>query len=151
MGQSNGGSCMAFTKFLAAALAGIAAPAAAADWRLAGTTYNSVAFVDLASVAGSGPVKRFTVMRVSGQPAKDGWRTVVQKLTVHCDSRIFDDGGSRIEQSDGSVKTYPGFGATQKAVSTGIFFDMYAIVCSGRSAQKVTDPKSWTRTHFKVG
>ena len=75
----------------------------------------------------------------------------MQKLTVHCDSRIFDDGGSRIEQSDGSVKTYPGFGATQKAVSTGIFFDMYAIVCSGRAAQKVTDPKAWTRTHFKVG
>jgi hypothetical protein len=33
---------MAFTKLLAVALAGIAAPAAA-DWRLAGTTYSSVA------------------------------------------------------------------------------------------------------------
>ena len=77
--------------------------ACGSDWRLAGTTYNSAAFVDLASVAGAGPAKSFTAMRVSGQPAKDGWRTVVQKLTVNCDTRMFVDAGSRIEQADGSV------------------------------------------------
>jgi hypothetical protein len=137
-----------FTVF---ALAALAAAAGGSDWRLAGTTYNSAAFVDLASVAGAGPAKRFTAMRVSGQPAKDGWRTVVQKLTVNCDTRMFVDAGSRIEQADGSVKTYPGFGATQRAVSTGVFFDMYEIVCGGRSGKRVGDPEAWTKANFKVG
>ena len=90
-------------------------------------------------------------MRVSGQPAKDGWRRVVQKLTVNCDTRIFNDGGSRIEQADGSVKSYPGFGATQRAMSSGIFFDMYQIVCEHRAARPVADPQAWTRKNFTVG
>src|SRR4051812_18564556 len=86
-------------------------PAAATpSWQLAGTTYNSVAFVDVASVRGNGSSKTFTAVRVSGQPAKDRWKKVVQKLTVNCDTRMFFDAGSRIENSDGTVTTYPGFG-----------------------------------------
>jgi len=138
---------MAYWILAYAALAG----SGGADWRLAGTTYNSVAFVDLASVEGSGASRRFTAMRVSGQPAKDGWRNVVQKLTVNCDTRVFVDAGSRIEQSDGSVKTYPGFGATQRAVSSGVFFDMYQVVCEGSDARRVSDPQAWTRANFTVG
>ena len=134
---------------LALALAAVAA--GGGDWRYAGKTYNSAAFVDMRSVEGRGSAKSFIALRISGQPDKDGWRTVVQKLTVHCDTRIFNDGGSRIEQADGSVKSYPGFGATQKAMSSGIFFDMYEIVCRGRAAPKVADPKAWMRTNFKVG
>ena len=118
---------------------------------MAGTTYNSVAFVDMASVEGSGPSRRFTAMRVSGQPAKDGWRNVVQRLTVDCDTRLFVDAGSRIEQSDGSVKTYPGFGATQRAMVSGVFFDMYQIVCGHSAGHPVSDPQAWTRENFTVG
>ena len=138
---------MAYMILALAALAG----SGGADWRLAGTTYNSVAFVDLASVEGSGSSRSFTAMRVSGQPAKDGWRNVVQKLTVNCETRVFVDAGSRIEQSDGSVKTYPGFGATQRAVSSGVFFDMYRIVCEHSEGRRVSDPQAWTRSNFTVG
>jgi hypothetical protein len=94
------------------ALAALAA-SGGGNWQLAGKTYNSVAFVDMTSVRAAGSARTFTAMRVSGQPAKDGWRSVVQKLRVDCGTRIFDDGGSVIEQSDGSRKTYPGFGAKQ--------------------------------------
>lgn len=130
-----------------AALAG----SGGADWRMAGTTYNSVAFVDLNSVQGSSASRRFTAMRVSGQPAKDGWRNVVQKLAVNCDTRMFVDAGSRIEQSDGSVKAYPGFGASQRAMVSGVFFDMYRIVCERSEGRRVSDPEAWTRANFKVG
>jgi len=147
---------MALNRIALAALAAVAAASAAqaaggSDWRLAGKTYNSVAFVDLASVRGSGQAKSFTALRISGQPAKDGWRNVVQKLTVNCGTRIFTDGGSRIEQADGSVKAYPGIGAKQIAQGRGIFFDMYTIVCQGRAAPHVADPKAWTRANFTVG
>ena len=124
---------------------------AASAWRLAGTTYNSVAFVDIASVRENGSNKAFTALRVSGQPAKDGWNSVVQKLTVECDSRTFTDAGSIIEQSDGSLKRYPGSGASQKAVSRGIFFDMFEIVCQSRNGTPVADPRQWTLKNFKVG
>lgn len=132
-------------------LATAPADAATADWQLAGKTYNSVAFVDLSSVASDGPKKSFTAMRVSGQPKSDGWRSVVQRLSVNCSTRMFDDAGSRIEKNDGTAVSYPGFGATQKAVSRGVFFDMFEVICSGRGGTRVTDPKSWTLRNFKPG
>ena len=128
-----------------------ASTASAADWRVAGMTYNSVAFVDVASIRASGAGKAFTAMRVSGQPAKDGWSHVMQKLTAICGTGIFLDAGSVITQADGSVKRYPGSGASQKAVSSGVFHDMFDIVCGGRKAKSVADPKAWTRANFKVG
>ena len=128
-----------------------ASPAAAADWRLAGTTYNSVAFIDMASVADRGSGKTFTALRVSGQPAKDGWKTVVQKLHVDCRTRIFIDAGSVIEQADGSIRKYPGIGASQKAMSSGVFYDMFEILCGGRAARSIADPRAWTHRNFKVG
>lgn len=129
------------------------APAAAAppQWQLAGKTYNSVAFVDMSSVSGKGASKQFTAMRVSGQPGKDGWSTVVQKLSVNCDTRIFIDAGSRIEKPDSTAISYPGIGATQRAVSSGVFFDLFELVCAGRPGLKVADPKSWTLRNFKPG
>ena len=135
----------------AAFWSGSASPATASDWRLAGTTYNSVAFVDLASVAGNGSDKSFTAIRVSGQPAKDGWKTVVQRLKVDCATRIFVDFGSVIEQHDGTLKNYPASGASQKAASRGVFSDMFEIVCGGRSGTHVADPKIWALQNFKVG
>jgi hypothetical protein len=134
-----------------AALGVCQAAAAGPSWQLAGTTYNSVAFVDVNSVRREGRSRAFTAIRVSGQPTKDRWKSVVQKLSVNCDTRAFIDGGSRIENSDGSVTTYPGFGASQKAMNRGIFYDMFEIVCSGRSGQVVGDPKQWTLRKFKPG
>lgn len=63
---------------------------------------------------------------------------------MDCGTRIF------IEQADGSVKRYPGSGASQRAVSRVIFFDMYEIVCRGRTGTAVGDPKGWTQ-NFKIG
>ena len=134
-----------------AALSASEAATAGPHWQVAGTTYNSVAFVDVASVRRTGASRSFTTLRISGQPAKDGWRSVVQKLTVNCSTRIFNDAGSKIENSDGTIATYPAFGATQKAVSSGIFFDMYEIVCAGRTGANVSDPRSWTLMNFKPG
>src|SRR5215213_5787341 len=105
----------AVTAITMATLWGLASPAAAAQWQLAGTTYNSVAFVDVASVVSRGQSKSFSAMRVSGQPDKDGWVSVVQQLSADCETGIFLDAGSVIEQSDGSLKKYPGFGASQRA------------------------------------
>jgi len=61
------------------------------------------------------------------------------------------DAGSVIKQADGSIRKYPGFGASQKAVSTGVFFDMFEILCGGRAAKRVADPEAWTLRNFKVG
>jgi hypothetical protein len=122
-----------------------------ASWQLAGTTYNSAAFVDMRSVRGSGASKNFTALRISGQSAKNGWKTVVQKLSVDCDTRVFLDGGSRITRTDGNVVSYPGFGARQIARSSGIFFEMFEIVCAGRAGTAVSDPQQWTLRNFKVG
>jgi hypothetical protein len=127
------------------------AAAAGSDWQIAGKTYNSVAFLDLGSVSGGREARTFTAMRVSGQPDKDGWSNVVQQLTVDCETRIFVDAGSRIEKSHGTVLTYPGSGASQRAVSRGVFFDMYEIVCSGRGGTRVSDPLQWTRANFRPG
>ena len=124
---------------------------AASKWMLAGTTYNSVAFVDMASITSSGATKNFTATRVSGQPSKDGWLSVIQKLTVNCDTRYFVDRGSIIEQSDGSTKRYPGLGASQRAMSSGVFYDMFGIVCRDRPGTVVSSPKAWTTQNFKVG
>jgi len=121
------------------------------SWQIAGRTYNSVAFVDVNSVRREGTSRTFTAIRVSGQPAKDRWRSVVEKLSVNCDTRVFLDAGSRIENSDGTVTSYAGLGATQKAMSRGIFFDMFEIVCSGRTGEIVGDPKRWTLKNFKPG
>jgi hypothetical protein len=139
--------------FALAASAVLADPAAASPnrWQMAGKTYNSVAFVDMNSVSRNGALTDFTAMRVSGQPASDGWSSVFQRLQVNCDTRIFVDGGSRIEQADGTVVNYPGSAATQKAVSRGVFFDMFQLVCSGRTGLSIGDPKTWTRRNFKPG
>jgi hypothetical protein len=128
-----------------------AATAARPSWQLAGKTFNSVAFVDMNSIVGDGTLKDFTAIRVSGQPASDGWTSVVQKLQVNCDTRLFFDGGSRIEQSNGTFISYPGSGASQKAVTRGVFFDMFEIVCAGRRGASVANPKEWTLKNFRPG
>ena len=142
-----------FRSFLVAVTALCVSSAATppATWQLAGTTYNSTAFVDMRSVRGSGASKQFTALRISGQPAKDGWKSVVQKLSVNCDTRVFLDGGSRIAKTDGTVVSYPAFGARQIARSSGVFFEMFEIVCGGRAGKAVTDPQEWTLRNFKVG
>jgi hypothetical protein len=71
-----------------AALGVCQAAAAGPSWQLAGTTYNSVAFVDVNSVRREGKSRAFTAIRVSGQPTKDRWKSVVQKLSVNCDTRV---------------------------------------------------------------
>jgi hypothetical protein len=137
---------------IGALLVGPGAEAATSPhWQLAGKTYNSVAFVDLNSVAGNGPEKRFTAVRVSGRPTSDGLVSVVQRLGVNCETRAFIDDGSQIEMSDGKVVTYPSSGANQKAFSRGVFFDMFEVVCRGREGIRVNDPKSWTLSNFKPG
>lgn len=152
-GRAFGGFGMLRAGVVISVLAASAAPAAAAPskWQLAGKTYNSVAFVDLNSVFSEGGMKSFTAIRVSGQPKSDGWRKVVQRLRVNCSTRIFEDAGSRIEKNDGTIVNYPGSGASQKAVSRGVFFDMFEVVCSGRSGTRVTDPEAWTLRYFKPG
>lgn len=138
--------------FLVAVLAASApAKAAIPNWQIAGKTYNSVAFVDVNSIVNDGRIKSFTAIRVSGQPQSDRWRSVVQRLRVDCFTRMFDDGGSRIEKTDGTVENYPASGASQRAVSRGVFFDMYQIVCGGREGSSVVDPQSWTLRNFKPG
>jgi hypothetical protein len=49
------------------------------------------------------------------------------------------------------VVSYPGSAAKQKALSRGVFFDMYQVVCQGRTGVIVRDPERWTLSNFKPG
>jgi hypothetical protein len=126
-----------------------AAPAATARWQLVGTTYNSVAFVDLGSITKSGELKTAKVVRVSGQPGKDGWLRVDQLLGADCPRVRFIDNGSVILKPDGSHTSFPGSGAYQSKPARGLFADLFETLCHGRSGKIVSDPVSWTHQNFR--
>jgi hypothetical protein len=136
---------------LALAAPAMAAPAAGPRWQLVGKTYNSVAFVDRTSMAGSGPTRLVRVMRVSGQPDKDGWLSVNQQLRVGCADRVFGDEGSIVENADGSQRAYPPTPAIQPVPARGMFKSLFEAVCQGAPGPLVEDPKAWTRQNFKPG
>jgi hypothetical protein len=125
------------------------AVAGPARWQLVGTTYNSVAFLDRGSLSMAGGAGTATVMRVSGQPASDGWQSVTQQIGVDCAARRFADKGSAIEQADGSIVRYGASGAYQPVPSRGVFLDLYEATCQNRGGTMVADPRAWTRANFR--
>jgi hypothetical protein len=91
------------------------------------------------------------VIRVSGQPQKDRWRSSDQHIRVDCATGIMGDEGSTIEDLDGNEVTYGRTPATQPKPSRGIFLELFNAVCEGKSGPVVSDPHSWTASNFKVG
>jgi hypothetical protein len=120
-------------------------------WQIIGATYNSVAFLDRASIRSNASVKVVRTLRVSGQPEKDGWRTTKQSISVDCANGMLGDAGSVVEKTDGNNLTYGPTAAKRPLPDRGIFARLYEAVCNGREGTTVTDPKSWTGKNFKPG
>jgi hypothetical protein len=127
------------------------AHAGAHSWELVGKTYNSVAFLDRESTETVGSVQIVTVMRVSGQPTKDRWRSTTQQIRVDCATGTMGDAGSIVEGTDGSENAYGPTPATRTVPTRGIFADLYQSVCHERQGIKLSDPKSWTLRNFRPG
>ena len=119
-------------------------------WQLVGKTYNSVMLLDLSSAA-AGATKLVRVMRVSGQPGSDGWRSVSQQIRVGCADKSFADKGSTIEKFDGSRAVSPPAMKSTTAPTRGVYAELFKTVCQGSRNIVVADPIAWTRLNFKPG
>jgi hypothetical protein len=135
---------------VAALASATAAPAVEANWQVLGTTHNSVAFLDRRSMTGPGS-QVVRVIRVSGQPQKDRWRSSDQHIRVDCAAGVMGDEGSTIEGADGKKVSYGPTPARQPKPSRGIFLQLFNAVCDGKDGPLVSDPHSWTAANFKVG
>lgn len=135
---------------LAVPASAIAAPAPAGKWQLVGKTYNSVMFLDLSSV-GAEATKSVRVMRVSGQPDSDGWRSVTQQIRVGCADKSFVDEGSTTEKANGAQERSPPAMKSMTVPTRGVYSDLFETVCHDRRGVVVTDPQAWTRRNFKPG
>lgn len=131
-------------------LLGTLASGEVATWQLIGNTYNSVVFLDRNRVSGA-ESQIVTVVRVSGQPERDGWRKVVQHIRVDCASGIMGDAGSTIHKADSSQVTYGPSFAVQPKPTRGVFLELFKAVCEHKRGPLVSDPESWTHTNFKFG
>jgi hypothetical protein len=138
---------MTLTAAGAVMLASLPAIACAETWELVGRTYNSTGFVDRSRIVSKNDAKLVALLRISAQPADDGWKEVEQQLAINCATDMIEDRGSTVLEVSGRRANYPPAFRSKVSATTALYRSLFETVCHGKKGLIVADPPAWVRSH----
>ena len=126
----------------------LASPAIASShsWELVGRTYNSVGFLNRSRIVSANGVKLVALVRISTQPADDGWKEVEEQLAMHCTTGMIEDLGSTLLDLHGNRESRPGTFKSKAGALSALDRSLFTAVCSGRAGLMVS-PEAWLHAH----